>query len=140
MRKMQRIHGEEEEDQEEEDIIPNFEIDDSNGDANGLEYENEMTKDEVLQTCLSFFFFHLRSHFELKVQKLLYLNGICLLLVTFLLTRFSVGTAGLVLKYFPLRLQASFTHCIYIYIYIYIYNIYIYRERGEIEIDRYIVR
>jgi len=47
MRKMQRRHG------EEEDVIPNFEIDDGNSDANGLEYEyeNEMTEDEVLQTA-----------------------------------------------------------------------------------------
>ncbi|KAK2158035.1 hypothetical protein LSH36_178g02044 [Paralvinella palmiformis] len=51
MRKMQRRHDEEEEDQEEEDVIPNFEIDDGNGDANGLEYEYEMTEDEVLQTA-----------------------------------------------------------------------------------------
>jgi len=43
------------EDQKEEDVIPNFEIDDDNGDDHGLdsEYEyangNEMTEDDVLQ-------------------------------------------------------------------------------------------
>jgi len=43
--------------QEEEDAIPNFEIDGDNGDIGGLdseyEYENdnEMTEDEVLQTA-----------------------------------------------------------------------------------------
>ena len=38
-----------EEDQKEEAVIPNFEIDDDNGDANGL--DNEMTEDKVLQTA-----------------------------------------------------------------------------------------
>ena len=40
------------EDQKEEDVIPNFEIDDDNGDDHGLdsEYDNDtnMTEDEVL--------------------------------------------------------------------------------------------
>jgi len=44
--------------QEEEDVIPNFEIGDDNDDANGLEYEyendNEMTEDEVLQRLWTF--------------------------------------------------------------------------------------
>ena len=41
-------HDEEEEDQ---DVIPNFEIVDDNGDEDGLdsEYENELIEDEVLQ-------------------------------------------------------------------------------------------
>jgi len=46
---MRRRRGEEEEDREEEDVITNFEIDDGNSDANGLEYD--MTEDEVLQTA-----------------------------------------------------------------------------------------
>jgi len=43
-----------EEDQKEEAVIPNFEIDDHNGNDHGwdsdYEYGNEMTEDEGLQT------------------------------------------------------------------------------------------
>ena len=49
LRKRQRRHTVKVEDQEEEDVILNFEIGDDNGDNDGLGYDNEMTEDEILQ-------------------------------------------------------------------------------------------
>jgi len=44
-------------DEEDQEVIPNFEIDDDNGDPGGLdsenEHDNEMTEDVVLQTAVT---------------------------------------------------------------------------------------
>ena len=46
----EETHDEEKEDQKEGDVTPNFEIDDDTGDPGRYEYNNEMSKDEVLHT------------------------------------------------------------------------------------------